>query len=80
MSKYRENIEIEKEMAKLSRCPACGSNTLKRIKQPLARFECRNKWCRRFDTFDYISIALRNYGNHIDIEKIFKLCFEGVNL
>jgi len=63
----------------ISRCPECGSMTLKQINEPLCRFVCQNKWCNRFGTFDYIFAALKHYDNKIDINKIFELCYEGVN-
>lgn len=66
-------------MTELSRCPNCGSQTLKHLKDQVARFECTNKWCRRFDRNDYIKSAMQNYDNRVDLEKIFEICFEGVN-
>ena len=65
-------------MTNLSRCPNCGSQTLKNLKDQLAKFECTNKWCRRFDKFDYIKSAIQNYDQRVDIDKILELCFKGV--
>ena len=75
---FREEYEEEKRLKTLSKCPNCGSKTLKALKDQTADFECTNKWCRRFDKFDYIKSAMLNYIQ-VNRDEIFKICFKGVN-
>ena len=63
-----------------SKCPKCGSDTLKYINESTALFDCQNKYCgQRMDRNDYIKWALQNFGSKIDKKAIFIMCLTGVN-
>ena len=61
------------------RCPKCHSNQLEEVNRPMVNFQCNAPWCRQsFNKQDYIEWTLKNYYHKIDMDKILKLCMEGV--